>query len=87
MFDFTEPRAIEPGLAPAAPKIARTLSNSEASPTRVEVPCASIAVAKDGSTPARSQAREMASFCPTGLGAVMPLPLPSDEPPMPRMRE
>ena len=32
-----------------------------------------------------SQARSTASCWPTGLGAVMPLPLPSEEPPMPRI--
>ena len=85
MLDFTEPRAIERGAAPAAPKTAVRLASSEASPTRVEVPWASTAPAVAGSAPARSQARSTASCWPTGLGAVMPLPLPSDEPPTPRM--
>ena len=87
MLDFTEPRAIEPALAPAAPKILSMLSNSVASPTRVDVPCASMAVAVAGSTPARSQARATANCWPTGLGAVMPLPLPSEEPPTERITE
>ena len=43
MLDLTEPRAIEPGAAPAAPKTAVRLASSEASPTRVEVPWASTA--------------------------------------------
>ncbi len=85
MLDFTEPSAMECGAAPAAPKTAVRLVSSEASPTRVEVPCASTAPAVDGSTPARSQARCTASCWPTGFGAVMPLPLPSEEPPTPRM--
>ena len=85
MFDFTEPRAMLPGLAPAAPKILSMLSSSVASPTRVDVPWASMAVTVAGSSPARSQARATASCWPTGLGAVIPLPLPSEEPPTLRM--
>ena len=85
MFDLTDPRAMERGAAPAAPKTAVRLASSEASPTRVEVPCASTAPAVAGSTPARCHARSTASCCPTGFGAVMPLPLPSEDPPTPRM--
>ena len=51
-FDFTEPSAIEPGAAPALPKTSVRLLSSVASPTRVEVPCASTNVAVAGSTPA-----------------------------------
>ena len=87
MFDLTDPRAIVPGATPAAPKILARLSSSAASPTLVDVPCASIAPTVAGSTPERSQARETASCWPIGLGAVMPLPLPSEEPPMLRMTE
>ena len=55
-----------------------------ASPTLVEVPCASMAEAEAGFRAALSHARSTASRCPTGFGAVMPLPLPSLEPPRPR---
>ena len=85
MLDFTEPSATDPGASPAAPKTASSEASSAASPTRVEVPCASTAPTVPGSTPALAQARVTASCCPTGLGAVMPLPLPSEEPPTPRM--
>ena len=34
--------------------------------------------------PAFCQARSTQNFCPIGLGAVIPLPLPSLDPPMPR---
>ena len=62
MFDLTEPSAIEPAPAPAAPNTLVRLSSSDASPTRVDVPCASIMVAVAGSTPACRQARSTASF-------------------------
>ncbi len=87
MLDLTEPSAIWPGLAPAPPKTSDSDSSSAASPTRVDVPCASMAVTVAGSRPERSQARRTASCWPTGLGAVMPLPLPSEEPPTARMTE
>ncbi len=61
MLDFTEPSAIEPGAAPAAPKTEPRLSSSAASPTRVEVPCASTAVALAGSSPDFAHARSTAS--------------------------
>ena len=38
MFDFTEPRAIEPVATPLPPKTAAMLSCSTTSPTRVDVP-------------------------------------------------
>ena len=60
------------------------LSTSTTSPTLVEVPWPSMSVAVAGDRPAFSQARSMQIFCPIGLGAVMPLPLPSLDPPMPR---
>ena len=85
MLDLTEPSATPRTGAPAAPNTAVRLSSSVASPTRVEVPCASMAETVAGSTPACSQARCTARRWPIGLGAVMPLPLPSLEPPMPRM--
>ncbi len=84
MFDFTEPSAIECGAAPATRSTSLIASTSTTSPTRVEVPWPSISEAVAGESPAFSQARSTASFCPTGLGAVMPLPRPSLEPPMPR---
>src|SRR5450755_974654 len=55
MFDFTEPSAMEPGATPEPPKTALRLSSSEASPTRVDVPCASMKEAVDGSAPALRQ--------------------------------
>jgi hypothetical protein len=85
MFDLTDPSAMPRAGAPAAPNTASRLSSSVASPTRVEVPWASMADTVAGSTPAMLQARDTASCCPTGFGAVMPLPLPSDEPATPRM--
>ena len=83
MLDLTEPRAIEPGRMPS-PNTAERLSTSTTSPTRVEVPCPSTRVAVRGESPAFFQARSIARRCPTGLGAVMPLPLPSLAPPIPR---
>ena len=83
MLDLTDPSAIEPVAAPALPKTSVKLASSVASPTRVEVPCASMQEASAGSSPAIGQARSTASRCPTGLGAVIPLPLPSLEPPRP----
>ena len=83
-FDFTEPRAIDPrgSCAPEKPSI--KLFSSTASPTLVEVPWPSTSVHSAGDSPAFRQARSMAKRCPTGLGAVMPLPLPSLELPTPR---
>jgi hypothetical protein len=83
MFDFTEPSAMDPGAAPAFPNTFVMLSSSAASPTRVDVPCASIADALAGSTPACCHAPSTANRCPTGFGAVMPLPLPSLDPAAP----
>jgi hypothetical protein len=83
MFDLTEPSAMLPRAAPAGPNTAVRLSSSAASPTLVEVPCASMADTLAGSTPACRQARSMASRWPTGFGAVIPLPLPSLDPAMP----
>ena len=60
------------------------LCASTTSPTRVEVPWPSISVPTVGDRPAFFQARSMQNFWPMGLGAVMPLPLPSLDPPMPR---
>ena len=59
--------------------------SSTTSPTLVDVPCPSTLSPGSGATPTRSQARSTASFWPIGLGAVMPLPLPSELAPMPRM--
>ena len=84
MLDLTDPSAIEPGSAPEPPKTSPRLASSLASPTRVEVPCASTAEAAVGFRPAFAQARSTASRCPTGFGAVIPLPFPSLEPPRPR---
>ena len=53
------------------------LCASTTSPTRVDVPWPSISVAVAGDTPAFCQARSTQNFWPTGLGAVMPFPLPS----------
>ena len=53
MFDLTEPSAIEPwrGARPCRTPRSR-LPSSTASPTRVDVPCASMQVAGAGATPA-----------------------------------
>ena len=59
-----------PGATPAEPKTLVRLSISDASPTRVDVPCASIADADAGSTPACRHACSIASRCPIGFGAV-----------------
>ena len=83
MLDLTEPSATDPCGIPLPPKTAVRLSSSEASPTRVDVPCPSMRETVAGSTPALCQARAIASRCPTGFGAVIPLPLPSLEPPIP----
>ena len=85
MLDFTEPSAIFPVGRSSAPKIEFRLLTSTTSPTRVDVPCPSINAALRGSRPALRQARSMARCCPTGLGAVMPLPLPSLLLPTPRI--
>ncbi len=83
MLDLTEPRAMEPASAPALPKTSPIAESSATSPTRVDVPCASISPTVAGSTLALAQARWTAIRWPTGLGAVMPLPLPSLEPAIP----
>ena len=85
MFDFTEPRAIDPGASEGSPKPSARLATSTTSPTFVEVPWPSTRVAVAGSRPALRQARSTASRCPIGFGAVMPLPRPSLEPAIPRI--
>ncbi len=52
MLDLTEPSAIDPAGRPGPPKTSVRLSSSAASPTRVEVPCASMHVDGAGSSPA-----------------------------------
>ena len=84
MLDFTDPSAIEPGASRAPAKASARLSTSTTSPTRVDVPWPSTSVHSAGDRPALRQARSTASRWPTGLGAVMPLPLPSLAPPTPR---
>ena len=83
MFDFTDPSGIEPTGTPSAPKTSVSASSSTTSPTAVDVPCPSTSEQVEGATPANRQARSTASRWPTGLGAVMPLPLPSLAPAMP----
>ena len=85
MFDFTEPRAIDPCAAPAPPKTSDMACASTTSPTAVDVPCPSMSVAVAGESPEASQARSMARRWPMMLGAVMPLPRPSLAPATPRM--
>ena len=84
MLDLTEP---ERDRARARAGLAEDLGQArqlDRVADRVEVPCASISVAgRRVDSPACAQARSTASRWPTGLGAVMPLPLPSLEPPMP----
>ena len=84
MFDFTEPSAIDPGGTCASEKASIRLFSSTASPTLVEVPWPSMRVHSAGDSPAFRHARSTAKRCPTGLGAVMPLPLPSLALPTPR---
>ena len=84
MFDFTEPSAIEPGARSAPANASPRLDSSTKSPTAVDVPWPSIIEHSAGDRPALCQARSIASFWPIGFGAVMPLPLPSLEPAMPR---
>ena len=84
MLDLTEPSATDPRASPAGPNASARLFSSTASPTRVDVPWPSIIVQAAGESPLLRQARSTASRWPTGLGAVMPLPLPSLAPPMPR---
>ena len=84
MFDLTEPSAIDPGVRCAPAKASISAFSSTASPTRVEVPWPSISVHSAGERPALRQARSTAKRWPTGLGAVMPLPLPSLALPTPR---
>ena len=84
MFDLTEPSAIDPGATCACEKASIRLLNSTASPTLVAVPWPSIMVHSAGDSPAFRQARSTARRCPTGLGAVIPLPLPSLALPTPR---
>ena len=81
MLDLTEPSGMEPGAAPAGTKTLCSASASLRSPTRVDVPCASMRPTAAGSRPDRRHARSIARRCPTGFGAVMPLPLPSLEAP------
>ncbi len=61
MLLFTDPSAIDPFAAPALRNTSVRLASSVASPTRVDVPCASMQVASTGSTPATCQARSTAS--------------------------
>ena len=84
MLDLTEPSAIEPGSSPAPEKASMRLETSTTSPTRVDVPWPSMSVHCAGDRPELRHARSTASRWPTGLGAVMPLPLPSLAPPTPR---
>ncbi len=85
MFDLTEPRAIEAVGRPAPRKASCIVSTSTTSPTLVDVPWPSTRSPGAGDSPARAQARVIANFCPAGLGAVMPFPLPSLDPPIPRI--
>ncbi len=84
MLDFTDPRATDPGASCAPAKASAMLPTSTTSPTAVEVPWPSISVHSSGDSPALRQLRSTARRWPTGLGAVMPLPLPSLAPPTPR---
>ena len=83
MLLLAEPRPMLP--RGALPNVVTRLSTSTTSPTRVLVPWASTRVAVAGSSSAASQARRTANCWPMGLGAVMPLPLPSLLPATPRM--
>ena len=84
MFDFTEPSATVPGASCAPAKASIRLPTSTTSPTRVEVPWPSTRPQRSGDRPELRHARSTARRWPTGLGAVMPLPLPSLAPPIPR---
>ena len=80
MLDFTEPSGSDPLAMPRLEKTSLRLSTSTTSPTRVDVPWPSMRLAESGFVPAFSHARLTANFWPTGFGAVMPLPLPSEDP-------
>ena len=54
MLDLTEPSAMEPGAAPAGTKTSVSASASSTSPTRVDVPCASMRPTAAGSRPGRA---------------------------------
>jgi hypothetical protein len=84
MLPFTEPMGMA---APAGTRPAITsarAATSVASPSAVDVPCASTRPRSAGSTPARASARIMARTCPSFRGAHRPFPLPSQDEPTPR---
>ena len=83
MFDFTDPSAT----GPSAPNVSCRHCTSTTSPTFVDVPWPSTIPHVRGDSPAAFHARSMASFWPSGLGAVRPLPLPSLEAPTARITE
>ena len=85
MFDFTDPSGMEWTGRPAPPKASMSPSTSTTSPTFVDVPCPSTREQVAGSSPATAQPFFSAKRWPTGFGAVIPLPRPSLEAPMPRM--
>ena len=83
IIDFTDPSPIELFFIEPLSHTLQSVSASTASPTDVDVPCASMSCTVSGVICALSRALRMASICPLGLGAVIPFPLPSLEAPMP----
>ncbi len=81
---LTLPKPMLPGLA-YGPNSSVRASNSTASPTRVPVPCASTRPISTGVYSTCSKAFSTAIFCPLGLGAVIPLPFPSEDAPTARI--
>ena len=83
MLDLTEPSAIEPGAAPALREHVGQAGQlggvADAGGGAVRLDAGGRRRVDTGAV----QARSTASRWPTGLGAVMPLPLPSLEPPTP----
>ena len=84
MFDLTDPIGMLDVATPESANASTMLCTSTTSPTRVDVPWPSIKLTVAGSSPACAHARSIANLCPIGLGAVIPLPFPSLDPPMPR---
>src|SRR5581483_5321116 len=83
IWDFTEPIAQFPGVAPLSVNTAVSVASSARSPTTVPVPCASISPTSAGEIPAIAYARSSARRWPAGRGAVRPSERPSLDPPIP----
>ena len=76
MLDLTEPRRDGAGLVAGLEHLLEVVDLDHVADAGRGAVGLDVADGSRGE-PARCQARSMASFWPTGLGAVMPLPLPS----------